>query len=77
MFFLLLATIIDLLVPANSMKKYIQFAVGLILILIFLKPVFYLFHIDMKQAIQTTFQEQQDEIFEKDMVKNNLKLKKK
>ncbi|MDY0405609.1 stage III sporulation protein AF [Virgibacillus sp. 179-BFC.A HS] len=74
--FILLATIIDLLVPANAMKKYIQFAVGLILILVFLKPVFYLFQIDVKQAIQTNFQQQQNEILKEDVLKNTMEKQK-
>lgn len=52
--FLIFAAIIDLLVPANKMKRYIQFVVGLILLLIFLKPVFYLFNIDMPRAIEAS-----------------------
>ncbi|WP_330948598.1 stage III sporulation protein AF [Virgibacillus sp. MG-45] len=52
--FILLATIIDLLIPASAMKKYIKFVVGLILILIFLQPLFQLFQIDIKQAINTS-----------------------
>lgn len=53
--FLVLASLIDLLLPSNSMKKYIQFVIGLILILIFLKPVLYIFNIDIKQTLETTF----------------------
>ncbi|MBU5466364.1 stage III sporulation protein AF [Virgibacillus sp. MSJ-26] len=55
--FLIFAAIIDLLIPANKMKRYIQFVVGLILLLIFLKPVFYMFNIDIPQAIETSFKE--------------------
>src|SRR5699024_1168632 len=53
--FLIIETIIDLLIPANKMKKYIQFIVGLILILIFLKPVLYIFNVDIKDALETSF----------------------
>lgn len=52
--FILLATIIDLLVPAGGMKKYIKFVIGLILILIFLQPIFHLFNIDIKQAVNSS-----------------------
>ena len=55
--FVIFAAIIDLLIPANKMKKYIQFVVGLILLLIFLKPAFHIFNIDIKQAIETSFKE--------------------
>jgi stage III sporulation protein AF len=53
--FVLLATIIDLLVPANVMKKYIKLVVGLILILILLKPVFYLFQVDIQSDLESAF----------------------
>lgn len=53
--FILLATIIDLLVPTGGMKKYIKFVIGLVLILIFLQPIFYLFKIDIKEAVEQSF----------------------
>ncbi|WP_047984165.1 stage III sporulation protein AF [Ornithinibacillus californiensis] len=53
--FILLATIIDLLVPTGGMKKYIKFVIGLILILIFLQPIFYLFKVDIQQAVERSF----------------------
>jgi len=55
--FLIFAAIIDLLIPANKMKRYIQFVVGLVLLLIFLKPVFYIFDIDITQAIESSFKQ--------------------
>ncbi|AVQ99340.1 stage III sporulation protein AF [Oceanobacillus sp. M65] len=55
--FVLLATIIDLLMPSTSMKKYIKLIVGLILILILLKPVFYLFQIDIGSQLNRSFQQ--------------------
>ncbi|GIO28557.1 stage III sporulation protein AF [Ornithinibacillus bavariensis] len=55
--FILLATIIDLVVPAGSMKKYVKFVIGLILILIFLQPIFHLLNFDIEQAVKTTFDE--------------------
>ncbi|WP_404452977.1 stage III sporulation protein AF [Virgibacillus necropolis] len=54
--FMLLATVVELLIPATSMKKYIKLVVALILILIFLKPIFYLFHIDVKSALTATYE---------------------
>jgi stage III sporulation protein AF len=59
--FILLATIIDLVVPAGSMKKYIKFVIGLILILIFLQPVFHLFQFDIEQAVKNTISEVMDD----------------
>lgn len=54
--FLLLAIIIDLLIPATSMKKYIKLVVGLILMLIFLKPIFYLFTIDLQSELSPSLE---------------------
>lgn len=53
--FLLLASIIDLLIPSSAMKKYINLVVGLILILIFLRPVFFLFDINVEQALEASY----------------------
>src|SRR5690625_7856369 len=55
--FLIFAAIIYLLIPSNIMKRYIQFVVELMLLLIFLQPVFYMFNIDIPQAIETSFKE--------------------
>ena len=52
--FILLAAIIDLLIPANAMKKYVKLIFGLILMLIFLKPLFYLFNLDVNQSIESS-----------------------
>lgn len=49
--FLLVANIIDLLIPKTTMKKYVKLVLGLILLLIFLRPVFYLFTIDINSEL--------------------------
>lgn len=54
--FLLLATILDLLVPATAMKKYIKLVIGLILMLIFLKPIFSLFTIDFQSELSSSLE---------------------
>lgn len=54
--FILLATIIELLIPATSMKKYIKLVVALILILVFLKPIFYLFDINVKETLTASYE---------------------
>lgn len=58
--FIVLATIIDLLIPTSSMNKYIKLVVGLILILILLKPIFYVLNIDMETALNKSFQQVND-----------------
>ena len=55
--FVLLAAVIDLLIPDNGMKKYVKLTVGLIMILIFLKPIFYLFQFDMPVALEQSYTE--------------------
>ena len=54
--FMLLATIVELLIPNTSMKKYIKLVVALILILVFLKPVFYLFDINVKETLTDSYE---------------------
>ena len=53
--FILLATIIDLLIPNIGMKKYIKLVIGLILILILLAPIFALFKLDIESALKHTY----------------------
>lgn len=60
--FILLATIIDLLIPNIGMKKYIKLVIGLILILILLAPIFALFQLDIENALKHTY----STVFEQD-----------
>ncbi|MFD1018707.1 stage III sporulation protein AF [Thalassobacillus hwangdonensis] len=50
--FLLLAMVIDFLLPSGSMQKYARLTVSLILVLIFLNPLFELFNTDVDQLIE-------------------------
>lgn len=63
--FLLVAAIIDLLIPKNAMKKYIKLVIGIILMLIFLRPIFFLFSIDIQNDLESNlnklFQEDKDD----------------
>ncbi len=74
--FLLLASIVDLLIPATSMKKYIKLVVGLILILIFLKPLFYLFDFDAQQALERSYTQILNQQSEGERVENSIKMQK-
>lgn len=74
--FILLATIIDLLVPKGGMKKYIKFVIGLILILIFLQPIFHLFNIDIKQAVNSSIFALMEEDSSNTQVENLIDLQK-
>ncbi|MGP4107306.1 stage III sporulation protein AF [Virgibacillus sp. L01] len=74
--FLLLASIVDLLIPATSMKKYIKLVVGLILILIFLKPLFYLFDFDAQQALERSYSQIMNQQIEGERVESSIKMQK-
>ncbi|OZU90001.1 stage III sporulation protein AF [Virgibacillus indicus] len=74
--FLLLAAIIDLLIPATAMKKYIKLAVGLLLILILLKPVFYIFNIDMGQELKNAFVQLDQEEVRNNSAENSIEIQK-
>lgn len=50
--FLILATIIDLIIPSTRMQKYVRLAVGMTLMLLFLKPVFHLFDTDVEKLVE-------------------------
>lgn len=50
--FILIATILELLLPNNAMKKYIHIVIGLFLLLILAKPVLYLFSIDATAELE-------------------------
>src|SRR5699024_4201441 len=74
--FLIVAIMIDLMIPATAMKKYIKLVAGLILILIFLKPVFALFEINIDQALETSYSKVMQEKSEQDTMENSIKMQK-
>lgn len=74
--FILLAAIIDLLIPDTSMKKYIKLVVGLILILIFLKPLFYLFKVDIPHALERSYNQLYVEENNSSSIENLIKIQK-
>lgn len=74
--FLLLAALIDLLTPSTVMKKYVRLVIGLILILIFLKPVFFLFNIDIQEALESSFSQLNQEEAGNDSLENLIELQK-
>lgn len=59
--FIILAVIIDLLIPATTMKKYIKLVLGLILMLIFLKPLFSIFTLDVNEALKSSYDQMEQE----------------
>lgn len=65
--FLIVAALIDLLIPTNTMKKYINLVVGIILMLIFLRPVFFLFSVDIQNDLDANI----DKLFEEENYKES------
>lgn len=53
--FIILAIIIDLIIPNNALEKYIRFVMGLILLLLFLQPILQLFQVDVQSTVEKTF----------------------
>jgi stage III sporulation protein AF len=49
--FILLAIVIDLLLPSTNLQKYVKIVIGLILILIMLSPILKIFKVDIDQFI--------------------------
>ncbi|PLT29157.1 stage III sporulation protein AF [Peribacillus deserti] len=49
--FILLATVIDLLLPNSTMQKYAKMVIGLLLIAIILSPILKLFSTDFEQVV--------------------------
>ncbi|MBY7143401.1 stage III sporulation protein AF [Virgibacillus sp. NKC19-3] len=74
--FLLLAAIVDLLVPTTPMKKYIKLVVGLILILILLQPIFYLFNVNIQNELEASFLQVSEETSNNESVENLIELQK-
>lgn len=63
--YLLLASITDLILPNSSLKKYIKLIFGLLLILLFLQPIFQLFKMSSlldSNVLLTTLENQYEEI---------------
>lgn len=58
--FLILAAVIDLLIPNTNYEKYVRLVIGLIFILIFIRPVFLMFGTDLTTEVNKLT----DEIFD-------------
>lgn len=59
--FILLGTIVELLIPNNAMKKYVNIVIGLLLLLVLAKPILHIFTDDVTVQLdkfeQIIFQE--------------------
>ncbi len=67
--------VVELILPNSTMKKYINMVVGLLLILIFLQPLFQLFQVDVEDVF-TSGIPTLDTSGEEEMMKNSIELKK-
>jgi len=50
--FIFIGTILELIIPNNSMKRYVHIVVGLILLLILVQPILYMFSINIPATLQ-------------------------
>ncbi|WP_337017497.1 stage III sporulation protein AF [Oceanobacillus massiliensis] len=75
--FIVIATIIDLLIPAEAMKRYVKLAVGLILLLILLKPIFHIFNTDIEKSIETSINQLEQENNLNETMENQIEFQKK
>jgi stage III sporulation protein AF len=71
--FILLAIVIDLLLPNSSMQKYAKMVISLLLIIVIINPIFKIFSKDMNEIL-TDFQLEASS--EEDDVKNLIELQK-
>lgn len=49
--FMVLGTIVELLLPNNKMKKYVNLVLGLLLLLLLTKPILYVFSVDVTSLV--------------------------
>ncbi|UOQ47480.1 stage III sporulation protein AF [Gracilibacillus caseinilyticus] len=54
--YIILAMLVDLLLPSNALKQYVKLVVGLLLILIILQPILSVFSIDVSRIVDNLFQ---------------------
>ncbi|MFS0751473.1 stage III sporulation protein AF [Oceanobacillus sp. 1P07AA] len=74
--FIIIASIIDLLIPANDLKKYVRLVTGLVLILIILQPVFHLFDTDIDTVISSSMNEIEQQYKSTDSLENQIEFQK-
>lgn len=63
--FILLAVVVELLLPQTSLQKYVKMVIGLLLISIILNPIFKLFSSDLEDLLKNA-----NVLFEKDVNSN-------
>jgi stage III sporulation protein AF len=73
--FVLLATVIDMLLPSSSFQKYAKMVIGLLLIAIIITPIFQLLSSDFEQIMEMAMDEKNLE--ENSLIENSTEFKKK
>ncbi|SER16099.1 stage III sporulation protein AF [Gracilibacillus ureilyticus] len=73
--YMILALIVDLILPSSKMKQYAKLVIGVLLILIILQPVLSLFKVDLEQFISPMIESQQMESLDQ-LIKNETNTKK-
>ncbi|HZW67328.1 MAG TPA: stage III sporulation protein AF [Pseudogracilibacillus sp.] len=72
--FMLIGTVIDLLLPSNTMKKYVHFIFGLLFLLLLAQPIFFIFQTDITEQIAAIERQLQEE--SSHLEKTNLSIEK-
>ena len=75
--FLLFAIVIDFLLPSGTMQKYVKMAIGLMLLLVMLRPVLQLTSIDPEQLVASAIARFSDGQTSDETIKNQIEQKKK
>ncbi|WP_163102632.1 stage III sporulation protein AF [Peribacillus alkalitolerans] len=73
--FVLLATVIDMLLPSSSFQKYAKMVIGLLLIAIIITPIFQLLSSDFEQILSMTMD--QKDLEKNRLIENSTEFKKK
>ena len=53
--FILFATILDMLIPSSDLGKYVQFVIGLLLLILLVSPLFEIFKLPVQQTLENEF----------------------
>lgn len=72
--FILLATIVDMLLPNSSVQRYAKMVTGLLLIVIILNPILKIFHYNFEEILSTVTL---SNITEEKNIENSIEFKKK
>ena len=72
--FILLAVVVEMLLPQTSLQKYVKLILGLLLIVMILKPLFTIFSLDEKMLLKAAEQFPENLSLEKSIEKKKLEI---